>query len=89
MWNRFDRGLICDTLKAVVTSKPIDFDSKERVEAVNMAEGIVHDTESKMEEFKDQLPADEVQHFYCYFISADTSFIQRRCINILWSVSVV
>lgn len=25
-----------------------------------MAEGIVHDTESKMEEFKDQLPADEV-----------------------------
>ena len=27
-----------------------------------MAEGIVHDTESKMEEFKDQLPADEVKH---------------------------
>lgn len=26
-----------------------------------MAEGIVHDTESKMEEFKDQLPADEVE----------------------------
>lgn len=25
-----------------------------------MAEGIIHDTESKMEEFKDQLPADEV-----------------------------
>nr|XP_009513317.1 PREDICTED: stress-70 protein, mitochondrial-like [Phalacrocorax carbo] len=24
-----------------------------------MAEGIIHDTESKMEEFKDQLPADE------------------------------
>uniref|UniRef100_A0A452ULT2 Stress-70 protein, mitochondrial n=1 Tax=Ursus maritimus TaxID=29073 RepID=A0A452ULT2_URSMA len=33
---------------------------KERVEAVNMAEGIIHDTETKMEEFKDQLPADEV-----------------------------
>ncbi|XP_036168866.1 stress-70 protein, mitochondrial [Myotis myotis] len=32
---------------------------KERVEAVNMAEGIIHDTESKMEEYKDQLPADE------------------------------
>ncbi|MEQ2263968.1 Stress-70 protein, mitochondrial [Xenotaenia resolanae] len=32
---------------------------KESVEAVNMAEGIIHDTESKMEEFKDQLPADE------------------------------
>lgn len=33
---------------------------QDRVEAVNMAEGIVHDTETKMEEFKDQLPADEV-----------------------------
>uniref|UniRef100_A0A674NMG4 Stress-70 protein, mitochondrial n=1 Tax=Takifugu rubripes TaxID=31033 RepID=A0A674NMG4_TAKRU len=32
---------------------------KDRVEAVNTAEGIVHDTEAKMEEFKDQLPADE------------------------------
>jgi len=33
---------------------------KEIVEVVNSAEGIVHDTETKMEEFKDQLPADEV-----------------------------
>lgn len=32
---------------------------RDRVEAVNSAEGIVHDTESKMEEFKDQLPAEE------------------------------
>lgn len=32
---------------------------KETVEAVNQAEGIIHDTETKMEEFKDQLPADE------------------------------
>ncbi|GJQ73079.1 Hsc70-5 [Trypoxylus dichotomus] len=32
---------------------------RERVEAVNQAEGIVHDTESKMEEFKSQLPAEE------------------------------
>lgn len=38
--------------------------SQERVEAVNMAEGIIHDTESKMEEFKDQLPADEVGTFW-------------------------
>lgn len=29
-----------------------------------MAEGIIHDTESKMEEFKDQLPADEVGSFW-------------------------
>ncbi|CAG0920952.1 unnamed protein product [Notodromas monacha] len=33
---------------------------KEVIEAVNSAEGIVHDTESKMEEFKAQLPTDEV-----------------------------
>ncbi|KAI4459730.1 heat shock protein 70kda [Holotrichia oblita] len=32
---------------------------RERVEAVNQAEGIVHDTESKMEEFKSQLPTEE------------------------------
>jgi len=32
---------------------------KETVEAINSAESIIHDTESKMEEFKDQLPAEE------------------------------
>ncbi|ESO00354.1 hypothetical protein HELRODRAFT_185768 [Helobdella robusta] len=32
---------------------------KEVVEAVNSAEGIIHDTESKMDEFKAQLPSDE------------------------------
>ncbi|XP_011298814.1 heat shock 70 kDa protein cognate 5 [Fopius arisanus] len=32
---------------------------KERVEAVNQAEGIVHDTEAKIEEFKAQLPQEE------------------------------
>lgn len=32
---------------------------KDRVEAVNQAEGIIHDTESKMDEFKDQLPGEE------------------------------
>ncbi|XP_051167769.1 heat shock 70 kDa protein cognate 5-like [Leptopilina boulardi] len=34
---------------------------KERVEAVNQAEGIVHDTEAKMEEFKAQLPQEECE----------------------------
>merc|ERR1711981_217265 len=34
--------------------------NRERVEAINQAEGILHDTESKMEEFKDQLPAEDV-----------------------------
>ncbi|KAF7408008.1 hypothetical protein HZH66_002545 [Vespula vulgaris] len=32
---------------------------KDRVEAVNQAEGIIHDTESKLEEFKAQLPQEE------------------------------
>ncbi|XP_014775850.1 stress-70 protein, mitochondrial [Octopus bimaculoides] len=36
-----------------------DRKKKEIVEAVNQAEGIIHDTESKMEEFKEQLPQDE------------------------------
>lgn len=38
-----------------------DKSKKERVEAVNQAEGIVHDTESKMEEFKEQLPKEECE----------------------------
>lgn len=32
---------------------------KDRVEAINQAEGIIHDTEAKMEEFKSQLPEEE------------------------------
>lgn len=32
---------------------------KERIEAINQAESIVHDTETKMEEYKDQLPKEE------------------------------
>ena len=41
---------------------------KERVEAVNSAENIIHDTESKMEEFKDQLPSEEVSEFLLNYI---------------------
>merc|ERR1712168_528001 len=33
--------------------------NRKRVEAINQAEGILHDTESKMEEFKDQLPSED------------------------------
>lgn len=33
---------------------------KERVEAVNQAEGVVHDIESKITEYESQLPAEEV-----------------------------
>lgn len=41
---------------------------QERVEAVNQAEGIIHDTESKMEEFKDQLPAEEVRYLLLFLL---------------------
>jgi molecular chaperone DnaK len=34
---------------------------REMVEEVNRVESILHDTESKMEEYKDQLPSDEVK----------------------------
>jgi molecular chaperone DnaK len=37
---------------------------REMVEEVNRVESILHDTESKMEEYKDQLPSDEVKQFY-------------------------
>lgn len=54
--------LYTSTRCKVVASSKSHFDgAQDRVEAVNMAEGIIHDTESKMEEFKDQLPADEVK----------------------------
>merc|ERR1711953_846901 len=33
---------------------------KERIEAVNQAEGVLHDTETKLEEYKDQVPAEDV-----------------------------
>merc|ERR1719309_247032 len=36
-----------------------EIENMERVEAINQAEGILHDTESKMEEFKDQLPSED------------------------------
>jgi len=36
-----------------------DKKKKAIVEAVNKAEGIIHDTETKMEEYKDQLPSEE------------------------------
>jgi len=40
-----------------------DKKKKDLIETVNQAEGAIHDIESKMEEFKDQLPADEVSVF--------------------------
>ena len=37
-----------------------DKQRKQKVEAVNTTESIIHDIETKTEEFKDQLPPDEV-----------------------------
>lgn len=37
-----------------------DKKKKDMIEAVNQAESVIHDIESKMDEFKDQLPPDEV-----------------------------
>merc|ERR1719479_344644 len=34
--------------------------NRERVEAINQAEGVLHDTETKLDEYKDQVPADDV-----------------------------
>jgi molecular chaperone DnaK len=33
---------------------------RDRIEASNQAEGILHDTETKMDEYKDQLDSEEV-----------------------------
>ena len=36
-----------------------DKQKRDRIEAVNQAEGILHDTETKIEEYKDQVPAED------------------------------
>lgn len=38
-----------------------DRKKKELVETINQAEAVIHDTEAKMEEFKDQLPSEEYE----------------------------
>lgn len=56
-------GLSKDEIENMIKKAEVyaeeDKKRKEIVETINQAESIVHDTESKMEEFKDQLPADE------------------------------
>uniref|UniRef100_A0A5S6QLH6 Uncharacterized protein n=1 Tax=Trichuris muris TaxID=70415 RepID=A0A5S6QLH6_TRIMR len=58
-------GLNKDQIENMVreAEKHAEEDKKKReaVEAVNQAEGIIHDTEARMEEFKNQLPQDEVE----------------------------
>jgi molecular chaperone DnaK len=61
-------GLSKDEIENMVrAAEKFSADDKKRretVEEVNRAESILHDTESKMEEYKDQLPSDEVKRFY-------------------------
>merc|ERR1711978_742471 len=56
-------GLSKDEIESMVrdaeSHAEADKEKKDRIEAVNQAEGILHDTESKMEEFKDQLNAED------------------------------
>ncbi|BFY98211.1 hypothetical protein BsWGS_01251 [Bradybaena similaris] len=56
-------GLSKDEIENMVKNAEIhaeeDKKKKDMIEVVNQADGIIHDTESKMEEFKDQLPKEE------------------------------
>merc|ERR1719319_651197 len=56
-------GLSKDEIENMVKEAEANAESdkinRERVEAVNQAGGILHDTESKMDEFKDQLPSED------------------------------
>jgi len=58
-------GLSKDDIENMVreSEKFAEKDKKRRelIEEINKAEAILHDTETKMEEFKDQLPADEYE----------------------------
>ncbi|XP_067118664.1 stress-70 protein, mitochondrial [Centruroides vittatus] len=58
-------GLSKDEIENMVKNAEMfaeqDKKKKEMVEIINQAEGIIHDTESKMEEFKSQLPAEECE----------------------------
>lgn len=52
---------------------------KEMVETVNQAESAIHDIESKMEEFKEQLPADEVSELdFGLVVSKDIFIVQMQ-----------
>lgn len=47
-------------VKAAEQFAATDKQRRERVEVCNQAEGVLHDTETKMDEYKSQLPQDEV-----------------------------
>ena len=49
-------------VKAAEQFAATDKQRRERVEVANQAESVLHDTETKMDEYKSQLPQDEVRH---------------------------
>lgn len=49
-----------DGVDGELTASLLSCLSEDAVEAVNQAEGTIHDIETKLEEFKEQLPPDEV-----------------------------
>merc|ERR1711936_1167240 len=57
-------GLSKDEIENMVRQAEIhaaaDLEKKERIEAVNQAEGVLHDTETKLDEYKDRVPAEDV-----------------------------
>ncbi len=67
-------GLSKDEIEKMVrAAEKFSADDKKRreiVEEVNRVEGMLHDTESKMEEYKDQISSDEVKKcFFCCLYS--------------------
>ncbi len=80
-------GLSKDEIQNMVrAAEKFSADDKKRREIVeegNRIESILHDTESKLEEYKDQLPSDEVKEFFFLFLFI-VGFvvvykIKRRC----------
>ena len=74
-------GLSKDEIENMVkeSERYAEDDKKRRevVEAINIAESIVHDVETKIEEFKDQLPPDEVK--------AHVLWVIKKPADIQWS----
>jgi molecular chaperone DnaK (HSP70) len=81
-------GLSKDEIEKMVrAAEKFSADDKKRreiVEEVNRVEGMLHDTESKMEEYKDQISSDEVKKCFFWLFLFTVGFvvvykIKRRC----------
>lgn len=54
-------------VKAAEQFAAADKNRRERVEAANQAEGVLHDTDTKLDEYKAHLPQDEVGLVHSFF----------------------